>query len=40
MKYILHLLLGFATSEYVPGVPDKTGSFFYLELDKGLPSDD
>lgn len=27
-------------SSYVPGVPDKTGSFFYLELDKGLPSDD
>ena len=37
---ILYLLLGLAMSSYVPGVPDKTGSFFYLELDKGLPSDD
>ena len=40
---ILSTLLGLAKSitdpaDYQPGVPDRTGAFFYLELDRGLDS--
>lgn len=40
MKGFITLLVAFTSSEYVPGVPSKNGPFFYLELDKGSPSDD
>lgn len=40
MKRLILPLIGLANSNYVPGVPDKTGSFFYLELEKGLQSED
>ena len=40
MRSLLLPLIGLTHSKYVPGVPDKTGTFFYLELEKGLQSED